>query len=274
MSETRLDWDNLALFLAVARSGGLTAAASETGRSAPTLSRRMRELERQWGEPLFTRHERGYELTEAGQLAFDHLASLESRIEQIRPATAERAMPVVSISAGTWTTWFLLQHAATLQGTPVDVRLKFISTEMRLNLLRRETAIGFRNQRPTEEGLAGRKLSHVQFAVFATDADCLDWIGVSSDTPSARWLTAHVQQPPHISVSSPRSALDLALMGVGKVILPTFVGKTLPELEQIGDSIDALAHDQWLVCHQDDRQLAETRRVIDRAYSLFDSVAT
>ncbi|MBL4811132.1 MAG: LysR family transcriptional regulator, partial [Rhodobacteraceae bacterium] len=39
MNEMKFDWDDLRLFLAVAREGGLAAAAASTGKSAPTLGR-------------------------------------------------------------------------------------------------------------------------------------------------------------------------------------------------------------------------------------------
>ncbi len=63
MDETRASWDDLHLFLAVAREGGLSPAARTTGRSAATLGRRMLALERSIRRELFVRHERGYELT-------------------------------------------------------------------------------------------------------------------------------------------------------------------------------------------------------------------
>ncbi|WP_159804715.1 LysR family transcriptional regulator [Litoreibacter roseus] len=47
-------WDDLAAFLAVARAGGLAAAAKDVVSSAPTLGRRMRELERRMGRELFS----------------------------------------------------------------------------------------------------------------------------------------------------------------------------------------------------------------------------
>ena len=66
MNERTFDWDNLRLFLAVARAGGLGPATRMTGKSAPTLGRRMIELERSLGRELFRRMPRGYELTDEG----------------------------------------------------------------------------------------------------------------------------------------------------------------------------------------------------------------
>ena len=66
MAGDAISWDDLRLFLDVARLGGLTAATGTTKLSAATLGRRVTSLEHQIGEPLFVRHQTGYELTRAG----------------------------------------------------------------------------------------------------------------------------------------------------------------------------------------------------------------
>ncbi|WP_254429732.1 LysR substrate-binding domain-containing protein [Ruegeria atlantica] len=65
-------------------------------------------------------------------------------------------------------------------------------------------------------------------------------------------------------VNSPRSSLDLALAGLGIAVLPTFIGDTHGTLLPVGRIISELTHDQWLVTHQDDRNLPEVRRTIER----------
>ena len=54
MNET-LDWNDLRLFLAVARGGGLARGAKAVRASAPTLGRRIMALERALGVQLFER---------------------------------------------------------------------------------------------------------------------------------------------------------------------------------------------------------------------------
>ena len=65
-------------------------------------------------------------------------------------------------------------------------------------------------------------------------------------------------------VTAPRNSLDLALVGQGIALLPTFIGERQKDLEQVQATIPELAHDQWIVTHQDDRHLPEVRRAIDR----------
>ena len=75
-----VDWDDLRLFLSVAREGGLAPAARASGCSAATLGRRMLDLERQTGRDLFQRHERGYDLTLQGRELLEQLQSVEAQL--------------------------------------------------------------------------------------------------------------------------------------------------------------------------------------------------
>ena len=269
MNEKSFGWDNLRLFLSVARNGGLSPASRETGRSAATLGRRMRALERYLGQELFLRHARGYALTSEGARLSDQLSDIETHLNKIaspRPLTARR---LVKVSAGTWTTLALLGQVKDIVGQPADVRLRFVSTENVLDIMHREVIIGFRNHRPTEDGLAGRRLSRVEFAAFKRPDAPDKWIWVVAATPSAKWLDRIVADRVICEINTPRNGLDLALAGIGKMLMPTFIGDRQDSLQRCSDTIPDLAHDQWLVTHQDDRQQPEVRRVIDRLYAVF-----
>src|SRR5919106_2322536 len=58
-----MDWNDLRIFVRVARGGGLSAAAAELGSSPATVGRRMLALEQILARPLFVRRQTGYELT-------------------------------------------------------------------------------------------------------------------------------------------------------------------------------------------------------------------
>ncbi|OKL42262.1 LysR family transcriptional regulator [Pseudovibrio exalbescens] len=261
---SRLDWEDLNLFLAVAREGGLSAAANATGRSPATLGRRMLGLERELGRELFVRHGRGYRLTGEGQSLLSELSEVEARIARLSQRSGIEGLPLVKVSAGTWTTLALLRSFANLVGTPPDIRLRFVSGERVMDIAHREAVIGFRNQRPTDKTFAGRKLAKVEFAPFgAPDAPRL-WIKVLADTPSARWLAKYAEGDAVCEVNSPRNALDLALAGQGMALLPTFIGDSEAGLLRAAQVVPELTHDQWLVVHEADRHIPEVRRAIDR----------
>ncbi|MEM5583645.1 LysR family transcriptional regulator [Roseibium sp. AS2] len=264
MAEKDLDWSDLHLFLAVARDGGLSAAAKSTRRSPATLGRRMHALERTLKRELFIRHDRGYELTAEGRDLMVALTEIETRILRLAATPEQTERPLIKISAGTWTTLALLECLDDITGRPPDIRLRFISAEKTLNIPHREVVIGFRNQRPSGENLAGRKLMQVEFAPYALPGAPERWIKVLADTPSARWLDRTVGNDALCEVNAPRNSLDLALAGMGIALLPTFIGDGQQALQRTGNTIPELSHDQWLVTHQDDRHLPEVRRTIDR----------
>jgi DNA-binding transcriptional LysR family regulator len=62
-----MDWDNVRVFLAVARSGQFVAAAKRLRLDHATISRRIAALEAALGARLFDRRTTGVKLTAAGE---------------------------------------------------------------------------------------------------------------------------------------------------------------------------------------------------------------
>src|SRR5689334_10300806 len=78
--------DLLRPFLAVARTGNLSAAARELSLSQPALTKSVRKLEEIVGVPLFERRARGMTLTGSGTALLAHARRIEA---QCRFADAE-----------------------------------------------------------------------------------------------------------------------------------------------------------------------------------------
>ena len=300
MNETNFDWDDLRLFLAVAKSGGLAGAVESTGKSAPTLGRRMLALEKRLGKELFERQARGYILTQSGQDLLDKTLSLEQGISPILSSVKGSSLQRVKISAGTWVTHLLSQHVATLLADDAVV-LQFISADHALDFSHREAVIGVRNQRPSEIALAGRQVGEVAFAVYAVSPEINTWVSVVGTTPSANWVreqlslaqtvyeqtdqdrstqglvTSDLLTPDpssdhrYIEVTDPRNAMDIAISGAAKVVIPTFVGDATAGLVRVTETIDALSHTQWLVTHHEERHVPEVRRVIERIHTVLSA---
>jgi DNA-binding transcriptional LysR family regulator len=265
MDEMNLDWDDLRLFLAVARGGGLSAAARATGKSPPTLGRRMLALEAATGTELFRRLPRGYELTDQGAALLTKAVDLEAQIGSLS-RSAGTGQITIKVSAGSWMTYALCNHIQAIRQTDERVSLVFIAAEHVLDISRREAVIGIRNRRPEQRGLACRKIGGVNFAGYATSRKIKAWVKVSARTPSALWLSEQPDEPIAIRVSAPRNALDLACAGMARAVLPTFIGDTQKDLVRVTPVIAALSHDQWLVMHQEERFQPQVRNVIDQLY--------
>lgn len=263
MTQSAPSWNDLALFAAIARAGTLAAASAETGVSTATLSRRMTALEAQLGRRLFQHGAAGYALTDDGRALLDRAARMEAAALDIGEWQGEGSGPArVRLSAGTWTATTLAQDVNEYWAPGALWVPEFVHCDLDLDIARREIDIGIRNKRPEQSWLAGRKTGQVQYAAYGQGDG---WIGsseVAVITPSGRWLLREHGDAIVTTVNDPRLALTLAQAGVGRVVLPVFVGET-SGLEQQGDVIDALTHDQWLVAHHEARHTPHIRAAID-----------
>ncbi|MEM7259215.1 MAG: LysR family transcriptional regulator [Pseudomonadota bacterium] len=273
MNETNLSWDDLRLFLSVARHGGLAGAAIDTRKSAPTLGRRILALERTLGVELFERSARGYALTADGSQLLERVIQLESDVQPILSMADQQKAPKVKVSAGIWVTHYLCQHLTGTHGWPGD-DVRFISTNQVLDITHREAVIGIRNAEPEHPNLARQPLQQVSFAVYATAATVSTRAQVVGATPSAQWWRNQPHSESVIEVTDPRNALDLALAGIARAVLPCFIGDAQSTLMRMGTPINALNHQQWLVTHHEDRNRPEVRRVVNWIKAILGNDAT
>ncbi len=288
MDET-LNWDDLRLYLAVARNGGLAGAVPTTQLSAPTLSRRMISLECALGLSLFIRRRDGYGLTGAGKELLDLAEAVEQGILGIeRWRSAVDPHPVVKIAAGAWTSIFIAGHLPGLIDVTENLSLEILTGTATAALLRREANIGLRNRKPETPGLAGKRLVRVEFAVYGRKSlianhsettgarrfEASPWIAFSPPgpkTPSAVWLDRHLHRSAQIKCSTAQTVIEVALSGFGFCVLPCFIGDAESGLERASGVIAELGHDQWLVSHDDDRHSKPIKLVSRKLAGLIQS---
>ena len=79
-------WDNLRYFLAVARTGTLSAAAEQLGTEHTTVARHIHALEEELNSRLFHRSNSGYGLTEVGERLLAGVEATESAYASARAA--------------------------------------------------------------------------------------------------------------------------------------------------------------------------------------------
>lgn len=278
-SELKNDnWDDLRLFLHVAREGGLTGAAEKAGASPATISRRLLALERRLRRSLFVRQQTGYSLTKDGHALLAHVTAMGEASQSIQAWNAGASeLPTVRISAGSWMSHFLAVNLSHIWSPDDPFRLCFKTAELRLDIAHREAEIGIRNRYPEGDTLAARPIGDVAYAPFCANhfnivRDC-NWVGIGADdavTPSARWLLQQTDFWITIWANTPRMLHDLLRSGAGRGVLPCFVGDSDPALLRAGEAIGDLHHRQWLVMHNEDRHRPEVRTVIDRIAHLVE----
>lgn len=275
-----ISWDDLRLFLDVARLGGLSAARTTTRLSAATLGRRVTALERQVGTTLFVRSQTGYRLTEAGEDLLARAEDVEAAMRAVRSWREGTAgEPVVRISAGNWTSAFLARNIGALWQPDDHFRIEFVTAYAKVDIGRRNADIGVRSDRPTEQWLAGRRVGEVAHALYAGrnligGVKAGLFVGVSGEAAnvrSARWLMAHHGDRIGIVGNDVRSVRDLVAAGAGLAVFPCFAGDSDPHLVRVAPPIAELRTEQWLAMHHEERHHEPVRTVVDRLADLLNA---
>src|SRR5881394_3019405 len=111
-----MDWDDVRVFLAVAREGSMRAAGRALGLSQPTIARRLAAFEASFGGPaLFDRLPEGLRLNAAGDQLIPAAEGIEDAVLTLERRSAG-ASPVLSgtvrVSTGECAAGFLARCLA------------------------------------------------------------------------------------------------------------------------------------------------------------------
>ncbi len=90
-----MDLRHLRIFVAIAESGSLSAAAKLLHSSPPSLSARLKELEDEFGLALFERWARGLRLTDEGHDFLSHAYAILKQVEDAKTSMLSRDRPAV-----------------------------------------------------------------------------------------------------------------------------------------------------------------------------------
>ena len=169
---TEANWDLFRLFSAVARTGSVNRAASELGMSQPTLSRRLKELERYVNAPLFFRASSGVKLTPEGEdlqrSAGEMMHAFEAFQRELRARVGRRSAVVrISATEGLTKHW-LLPRVKKLRDQNRRVYLEIVATVHQQSVATSDLDFVIRMGDPGENDLIGKKVAAVSFGIFAS----------------------------------------------------------------------------------------------------------
>ncbi|MEH6675216.1 MAG: LysR family transcriptional regulator [Sulfitobacter sp.] len=168
------NWDDLRLFLAVAREQSLSGAGKLLRLDPATLGRRMARLEKTMQAVLFVKSPSGYALTEAGTQL---LARAEAAEQAMRQATADVAVPSdqlagqIRIGAPDGCANYLLpQVCARLVAENPGLDIQIVALPRVFNLSRREADMAIGVSAPTAGRLVVQKIADYQLHLAAADS--------------------------------------------------------------------------------------------------------
>ncbi|WP_245427016.1 LysR family transcriptional regulator [Mesorhizobium sp. YM1C-6-2] len=277
--DAKANWDDLRVFLAVARAGSLSGAARTLGVNHSTVFRRIGAFEEVLTVRLFERQPGGYLLTPAGEELRDgalrveeEIASLSRKVsgQDLRLSGSVRVTTIDMLAFG-----LLPRHLAGFRDAYPDIEVELIVGNATLNLSRREADIALRVGNAPAETLVGRRVGRLAFAVYGSasyrarrpEADLAqhDWIGYDSEHEAlVRRITRFLPEAkPTLRTNSVASALFAAKAGLGLAPLPCGLADLEPDLTRIAPLPDEFTLDLWLLTHEDLRQTGRIRAFLD-----------
>jgi DNA-binding transcriptional LysR family regulator len=281
------NWDDLRVFLTLAREGNLTAAAKRLNVSHPTVARRTKALEVAIGARLFDRLPDRYVLTPAGEELLADAQSMEQASDSLDRRIAgltDTARGTVRISAGEAMTAFLARNVAALRRNLQGIEFELGASHMLANLSRREADLMIREQIPDLASIVARKLGSAAYAVYAsatfqienTGRDTLRrqaWVGFDEDhdyMPGQAWVRDLIGGAwPSVRVNNWLVLQEAVRSGAGLAVMPCYVGDGDHHLRRIGPILKDVAAEQYLLVHRDLRELPRVRAVMDALIALF-----
>lgn len=274
------NWDDLRLFLPVARSGRLTEAAHLLGLSISTVARRLSQLEADLGLTLFLRSQAGYALTEDGQRLLKKAETVETAmfgVNRLADAVASRGHVRLALPEG-FALRIILPRLGAFQAAHPAIALDLITGPFSLDLMRRESDIALRLVKPTDNDLVIRKLGRMAHGIYAArqltekqgrKLPKLAWPAEMRGLPiaaaTAAWIAADPSPPtaPELTLNGLNPLAAAAAAGLGQALLPCLVGDGAPELRRIAGPQGLFEQEIFLVLHRDLRQSPRIRAVAD-----------
>jgi DNA-binding transcriptional LysR family regulator len=278
-----MDWDDVRVFLAVAREGSMRAAGRALELSQPTIARRLAAFETSFGgAALFDRLPEGLRLTTAGEELIPAAENIEDAVltmERRRAAASPVLSGTVRVSTGECAAGFLARCLSEPTKTALasGITLELVD-ELRqtANLVRRQADMALRHEPPEGGDFYISKAGTFACSVYRRrGAYAGAWVTYTEEQAHyapARWVQRQIEEtgmPVALRASSMLMHLEAIRAGTGRGVLPCYVGDGHPLLERLTPPIAEIAAEYWIIVHRDLRRSACVRAVIDWMKALF-----
>jgi len=277
-----MDWDDLPVFLAVARAGSLRGAARALGVNHATVTRRLKALEAALGTTLFDRTPEAFVLTQAGEALLGSAERMEGEVFAVQRMIAGRdADPagVVRVSMP-WAVMhgFLAPRIAAFAACFPAIELDIALTDVFSDLARREADVSIRMAQEVTDDVVGRRLARYATCIYASpdvaasldpanrDArDAPPWIGWGAAAANPSWTrdTPFPSLAVRHRMSTHALQIETAKAGLGLTLLPCFLGDPEPGLVRVPGAEPLPDRSLWLLLHNDLRKAARVRAFVD-----------
>lgn len=272
-----MDWDDLRVFLAIARAGHILGAAKRLRLNHATVARRLTSLETTLQAKLFVRRPSGCNLTDEGERLLAHAERIETEMLVGCSNIGHTGLTIdgtVRIGAPDgFGAAFLARRTGHLKALYPSLLIQLVPVSQSFSLSRRDADIAITIGRPEEGRLIARKLTDYTLGFFAAQ----DYIARAGTPLTLNDLTQHVrigivEDLPYslnfgqdlvkdwkadIEISSTLGRIEAVRAGAGIGVLQSFIARQYDNLVHILPE-HLITRSYWIVSHED---LRDIRRI-------------
>ena len=279
-----MDWDNVRVFLAVARAGQFVGAAKGLRLDHATVSRRIAALEAGLGARLFDRRTTGAKLTAAGETFLSTAEQMETAFLHAQSELGDKDVEmagVVRIGAPDGFSTYYLAHAfGDFIVRHPKVLIQLVPIPLLTPLARREVDIVVVLDKPVAGRFVARKLTDYSLGVYASRA-YIARHGAPADVAelAGRRLVGYVEEhafstalgyvrelfdgaPTTFECASAVTQIEAVRAGLGLGVVHDYIAHRFKDLKRVLPERRAM-RSYWIVTHEDTRRLGRIRAAHD-----------
>lgn len=245
-----MDWDKLRIFYAVAQAKSLTRAGEALSLSQSAVSRQISALEDRMKVTLFHRHARGLLLTEQGEILYQTVSEMVSRLHATETLLAEssdkpKGKFKITAPVAIGSIW-LAPVLKEFQKLFPDIEITLVLDDRELDLAMREADVALRMYPSKHPDLIQKQLANLGNAIYASN-DYLREYGIPQHLrdltkhrlitypaylpppfPEINWLleipeVKKLKLEPHIQINSLNAMRRSVKVGMGIAALPEYM---------------------------------------------------
>ncbi len=279
-----MNWDDVRIFLAVARTGQILAASRRLELNHATVSRRITALESDLQSKLLIRRTNGCDLTQEGE-AFMHAAErMEAEMLAARAAVGRTDTEVsgaVRIGATDgFGIAFLAPRLGALARQYPGLKIQLVPVPQSFSLSRREADISITVERPQTGRLVARKLVDYSLGLYASKAYLAEFgaptsvaelkahrlVGYVEDlifSPLLHYRSDFVRNwESDFEISAVLGQMEAVRSGAGIGILHKFIARPHDDLAPLLPEL-CVDRSYWIVYHETLRNIRRIKTVVD-----------
>lgn len=272
MNFNRLSWDDLRVFLAVARAGSFSNAGRSLGMDHATVGRRVSALEFAMETPLFERDRHGCRVNAQGRTILAHVEAVEANLLALADTLQNGTpAPVGNVRVATMegiASLYLSEQFARFKDIQPGIAIELVTSSHDVRISQREADIFLSFFEPQGLNLDVSRIGRFPLHLYAS-GDYLErcgtprtvdalrdhvFIGYVDDLiqlDAVRWLDDAIAEPTIAFYSSSMLAQMFAsAAGAGIVMLPAFARAERFGLVPVLPDLIKVHRDIWVSTHQ------------------------